>query len=164
MKKFKNFFKKENKNKIEDKVNLNTEVNIYSKVGELVKESRIGRNLSIKDLSNLSKIPESTIEAIENNIAELRPKSPFIRSILLKLEDCLCMSENKLIEIASLETRDVNKKNKRDYVIRQFDLLNSWQGSILYFLILLLTLFILNKYFILRNDFIEFRNLEEKLK
>ena len=47
---------------------------IYCEIGKLVKEARIQNNLSIKELSHISKIPESSINSIENNIKELRPK------------------------------------------------------------------------------------------
>ena len=44
----------------------------YGEIGKLVKEARIQNNLSIEELSNISKIPESSINSIENNIEDLR--------------------------------------------------------------------------------------------
>ena len=104
----------------------------------------------------MSKIPESTINAIENNIKSLRPKYPFIRSILLKLEEYLSLSENSLTELTGKE-KDSSRKDKKNYLIRKFDFLNSWQGSLIYFLGLLLLLFTLNKYFISEIRVIEFK-------
>ena len=119
-------------------------------------------NLSIKELSYISKIPESSINSIENNIKELRPKYPFIRSILFKLEKCLSIKDNTLVGLANQETYTFEKSEKK-FIIRKFDFLDSWQGSVFYFLFLLFTLFILNRYFISNTDIIEIQIIEEKV-
>ena len=61
----------------------------YAEIAKLVKEARIKQNLTIKELSLISKIPEQTINSIENNNEKTRPKYPFIRSVVIKLEECL---------------------------------------------------------------------------
>ena len=133
----------------------------YGEIGKLVKEARIQNNLSIKELSNISKIPESSINSIENNIEDLRPKDPFLRSILLKLEKCLSLKNNTLL---GLEIRETNtfEKNKKKIILRKLDFLNSWQGSFFYFLFLILILFFLNRYFISNINIIEIQIIEEK--
>ena len=86
------FNKKTENNKI-----LNCElVDNYREIAKLVKEARIQQNLTIQDLSRISKIPELTINYIENNNQKLIPKYPFIRSILIKLEECLFLKKNNL--------------------------------------------------------------------
>ncbi len=152
------FLKKKNKTKDE---NNNTNYDRYSEIGKLVKDARIQNNLSIKELSRISKIPESSINSIENNIKELRPKYPFIRSILFKLEKCLSLKDNTLVRLANKETNTF-EKSKKKYIIRKFDFLDSWQGSVFYFLFLIFTLFILNRYFISNMDIIEIQIIEEK--
>ncbi len=135
----------------------------YVEIGKLVKEARIQNNLSVKELSNISKIPESSINSIENNIKDLRPKDPFLRSILFKLEKCLSLRNNSLV---GLKVKEINNfdKNKKKFIIRKFDFLNSWKGSILYFLFLILILFFLNRYFIANTNIIEIQIIEEKGK
>ena len=135
----------------------------YGEIGKLVKEARIQNNLSIKELSNISKIPESSINSIENNIKELRPKDPFLRSILFKLEKCLSLKNNTLVGLRIKETNTFEKNNKK-YILRKFDFLNSWQGSFFYFLFLILILFFLNRYFISNINIIEIQIIEEKGK
>ena len=154
-----NFLKKKNKNI--DKKNNSKKYDRYSEIGKLVKDARIQNNLSIKELSRISKIPESSINSIENNIKELRPKYPFIRSILFKLEKCLSMKDNTLVGLANKETNTFKKSNER-LIIRKFDFLDSWQGSVFYFLFLIFTLFILNRYFISNINIIEIQIIEEK--
>ena len=159
-----NFFKKfflfkrnsENNNCFNHEV-----VDQYIEIAKLVKEARIQKKLSLQELSRITKIPEKTIDSIENNNINIRPKYPFIRSILIKLEESLVLEKNTLVKLAIIE-RVTFKKEKRDFLINQFDLLNTWQGSILYFFILVLTIFILKRYFILNVNVIEIQTTENK--
>ena len=162
MKIFNNNFLKKN-NKIIDDKNQIKKNDQYGKIGKLVREARIQNNLSIKELSDISKIPESSINSIENNIKDLRPRDPFIRSILSKLEKCLSLKNNTLVDL-SIKDPNYFKKTKKKLIIRKFDFLNSWQGSIFYFLFLILILFVLNRFFIGNINIIEIKMIEEKVK
>ncbi|MDC2982619.1 helix-turn-helix domain-containing protein [Prochlorococcus sp. AH-736-E05] len=157
----KNFFlfnKKSEKNK-----EISTGfVDQYIEIAKLVREARIQQNLTIKELSYISKIPERIINSIENNNKKARPEYPFIRSILIKLEECLLLKKNTLLNLAVNE-RKILKKEGKDFMIRKFDLINTWQGSLLYFFILVLTIFILKRYFILNVNVIEIQNIENQI-
>ena len=131
-------------------------------IAKLVKEARIQQNLTITELSYISKIPERIINSIENNNKSTRPEYPFIRSILIKLEDCLDLKKNSLLKLAVIERKILNKGEK-DFLFRKFDLINTWQGSLLYFFILVLTIFILKRYFILNVNVIEIQNIENQM-
>ena len=131
-------------------------------IAKLVKEARIQQNLTIKELSYISKIPERIINSIENNNKSTRPEYPFIRSILIKLEECLVLKKNTLLNLAVKERKILKKKGK-DFMFRKFDLINTWQGSLLYFFILVLTIFILKRYFILNVNVIEIQNIENQV-
>ena len=133
----------------------------YIEIARLVKEARIQQNLTIKELSYISKIPERIINSIENN-KNTRPEYPFIRSILIKLEDCLVLKKNTLLNLAVKE-RKILKNEGKDFMLRKLDLINTWQGSLLYFFILVLTIFILKRYFILNVDVIEIQNIENQI-
>ena len=137
-------------------------VDQYIEIAKLVKEARIQQNLTIQELSLISKIPEQTINSIENNNKIFRPKYPFIRSILIKLEDCLALKKNTLVKLAIRE-RGTYKKEKKEFIFSKFDIINTWQGSLLYFLVLILTIFILKRYFILNVNIIEIQNIENKI-
>ena len=137
-------------------------VDQYIEIARLVKEARIQKDLTIKDLSNISKIPERIINSIENNNKNIRPEYPFIRSILIKLEECLGLKKNTLLKLAVRE-RKVFKKKGKYLLFRKFDLINTWQGSLLYFLILVFTIFILKRYFILNVNVIQIQNIENQM-
>ena len=137
-------------------------VDQYGEIAKLVKEARIQRNMTIQELSLISKIPTQTIISIENNNKNIRPKYPFIRSILIKLEECLGLKKNTLEKLAIREGETSKKENKA-FIINKFDLINTWQGSFLYFFILILTLFILKRYFFLNVNVLEIQNIENKI-
>ena len=137
-------------------------VDQYAEIAKLVKEARIQQELTIKELSLISKVPERILNSIENNNKDIRPEYPFIRSILIKLEECLLLKKNTLLDLAVKE-RKILKKEEKKFVFRKFDLINTWQGSLLYFFILVLTIFILKRYFILNVNVIEIQNIENQI-
>jgi len=137
-------------------------VDQYIEIAKLVKEARIKQNLTKKELSYISKIPERIINSIENNNQNIRPEYPFIRSILIKLEECLVLKKNTLLNLA-VRDRKILKKGGRDFLFRKFDLINTWQGSLLYFFILVLSIFILKRYLILNVNVIKIQNTENQI-
>ena len=158
MKKFFLFNNKSKKNK-----DLNIEVvDHYEELAKLVKEARIEQNLTLQDLSRISKIPVQIINSIENNNKNIRPKYPFIRSILIKLEECLLIKKNTLLKLVIRE-KDTFKREKKEFLFRKFDLINTWQGTLLYFFLLVLIIFILKRYFVLNVNTIEIQNIENKI-
>ena len=158
---FKNLLIFKKKSSIDNEVNHEL-FDQYGEIAKLVKEARIKRNITIQELSRISKIPAQTIISIENNNKNIRPKYPFIRSILIKLEECLGLKKNTLEKLVIREG-ETSKREKNDYIINKFDLINTWQGSLLYFLILFLTVFVLKRYFILNINVIEIQNIENKI-
>ena len=144
------------------KVPGNEIVDQYIEIAKLVKEARIQQNLTIQELSHISKIPARTIESIENNNKNLRPKYPFIRSILIKLEECLLLNKNTLVKL-TIRKGETYKQEKKKFLVSKFDIINTWQGSFLYFFILILILFILKRYFVLNVNIIEIQNIENNI-
>ena len=158
---FKTFFLFKKQSLIHNEVNHGL-VNQYGEIAKLVKEARIQQNLTIQDLSRISKIPWKTINSIENNNQKFIPKYPFIRSILIKLEECLTLKKNTLVKLATREV-ETFKKEKQKFIFRKLDLINTWQGTFLYFFILILCIFFLKRYFISNVNIIEIKNIENKI-
>ena len=134
----------------------------YLELSNIVKEARSKKNLTQEDLSTISKIPLSIIIAIENNEKDLIPEYPFIRSILIKLEECLSLRKSKLVNLIKDEKTFKNPKVKISYLTNKFDLISSWQGNLLYIAILFLSLLVLNSYYI-NSRTIEFRFIEKNI-
>ena len=145
--------------KLNLKKNRDIIIDPYIDIGNIVKENRVKKNLSIEDLSFLSKIPMSTISGIENNIKELIPPYPFTRSILLKLEECLSLEKFKLIKLIEKDNIQTNKRIRRNFTFHMIDLFNSWQGSFIYLLLIIISIFVLNSYY-LNHRVIEFKYIE----
>ena len=141
----------------------NSLVNQYDEIGKLVKEARVQKNISIEELSKISKIPKYIIDSIENNIENNRPKYPFLRSILVKLENCLSLRKNILVGLLVKEEQ-ISKNDKREFLLRKLDFINNWQGTVIYFFIMILTIFILKRYFFTNINIIEIQNFQEKIK
>ena len=145
------------------KTNNNAEINDpYIEIGNLTREARIAKDLSIDDLSDLSKIPNSTLIAIEKNNKSLLPKYPFNRSILLKLEECLSIKNHQLIKLANQSRKPIKKISKRNFVINELNILTTWQGNLIYFFIILISIFVLNSFY-LNSRLIEFKYIEKNI-
>ena len=144
------------------KQDLYKEVDPYIQIGKLVKDARLKQEITLEELSEISRIPKDIIFSIENNDKNHRPKYPFIRSILFKLEECLSISKNSLVVLIG-EEKKIPKNVRNNFLVKNFDLINTWEGSILYFLILILSLFILKKYFFSSVNVINIQNVEEKI-
>ncbi|WP_288262355.1 RodZ family helix-turn-helix domain-containing protein [uncultured Prochlorococcus sp.] len=140
----------------------NIVVDQYNEIAKLVKEARIQQNLSVQELSRITKIPVQILNSIENNNKNIRPKYPFIRSILIKLEECLLLKKNTLLNLEIGERETLKIKNNK-FLVNKFDLIDTWQGILLYFFILVLTIFILKRYFVLNVNVIEIQNIENKI-
>ena len=162
MKIFKKLFLK-NKQKVSNKEILNELIDHHLEVGKLVKEARIQKNLSIEELSRISKIPKYTINAIEDNNKKFIPKYPFLRSILFKLEDCLSLKKNTLVSLVIRDSEPSKNKQKK-FLLKKFDFINTWEGIILYFFVLITIVFILKRYFISNVSIIEIQTIEEKIE
>ena len=146
--------------KLKKKKNNDCNVDHYINIGNIIKENRVKKNLSIEDLSCLSKIPKSTIFGIENNVKELIPPYPFTKSILLKLEECLSIEKFKLIKFIEKDYISTNKRIKRNFKFTKFDLFDSWQGSFIYLFLIIISIYMLNSYY-LNKRVIEFKYIEK---
>ena len=77
------------------------------------------------------------------------------------MEECLELKKNTLLEL-SIRKKETFGREKKDFLFRKFDLINTWQGTFLYFFMLVLTIFVLKRYFILNVNVIEIQNIENK--
>ena len=93
-------------------------------------------------------------------MAQLIPKYPFTRSILLKLEECLSLDKFKLTKLIQNEYITTDKRKKINFTFTKIDLFNSWQGSFIYLFVIIISIFVLNSYY-LNNRVIEFKYLEK---
>jgi hypothetical protein len=74
----------------------------------------------------------------------------------------LVLKKNTLLKLEVRERKTL-KKGGKDFLFKKLDIINTWQGSLLYFFILVLTVFILKRYFILNVNVIEIQNIENQI-
>ena len=154
-----------------DQGTSSTKAFVFSNKGKILHQKKIKYKLERPKPFHIECNPKTILDDIvclfnemvtkENN-KNIRPKYPFLRSILIKLEECLVIKKNTLMKLAITEI-ETSKKEKNDFLVSKFDLINTWQGILLYFFILVLTIFILKRYFISNVNVIEIHNIEKKI-
>ena len=162
MKLIKLIFKKNKSNKKEE---LKIKIDPLIEIGKIIKKSRLDNGLSIKSLSDISRIPSATIVALEDNIKEDCPKDPFLKSILLKLEECLKIKDEQFLYLLKKKytINQIKEKENINFIVNKFDFLNSWLGKFIYILILIISLLIINTYYSTIPK-IEFNIIEGSIK
>ena len=124
----------------------------FSKAIKLFLSQREKLGISIEELSNKTRISKNVLIAIESGKEEYLPEKTYLISMLKQLEIELKLEVGSLN--ALLGQKDIiNNLSKFKFI--NIDLLNSWIGSLLYFIFMLLSILALNsqqKYLIKINS------------
>ena len=110
--------------------------------------------ISLKELSAKTKISRNVLIAIENGWKKYLPEKTYLISMLKILEIELNLEKGSLNGLL-LQTINKNNLSKFKFKFINIDFLNSWFGSLLYFIIMLLSILALNsqqKYLIKINS------------
>ena len=115
----------------------------FSKAIDLFTSQRKNFGISLEELSNKTKISRNVLIAIENGWKQYLPESTYLISMLKKIEIELNLEKGSLNGILS---RKVVINNLSDFKFNfiNIDFLNSWIGSLLYFIFMLLSILALN--------------------
>ena len=72
----------------------------YGEIAKLVKEARIQKNITIQELSGISKIPQQTIISIENNNKSILNASIVFKNYkIIQIVDCTFINIDFLIKL-----------------------------------------------------------------
>ena len=99
--------------------------------------------ISLKELSAKTKISRNVLIAIENGWKKYLPEKTYLISMLKILEIELNLEKGSLNGLL-LQTIKKNNLSKFKFKFINIDFLNSWFGSLLYFIIMLLSILALN--------------------
>ena len=99
--------------------------------------------ISLKELSTKTKISRNVLIAIENGWKKYLPEKTYLTSMLKILEIELNLEKGSLNGLL-LQTINKNNLSKFKFKFINIDFLNSWFGSLLYFIIMLLSVLALN--------------------
>ena len=109
----------------------------------LFKSQKERLGISLEELSNKTKISRNVLIAIENGWEKYLPEKTYLVSMIKILEIELSLEKGSLNGL--LAKKIVNKTlSKLKFNFINIDILNSWVGSLLYFIFMLLSILALN--------------------
>ncbi len=110
--------------------------------------------ISLEELSNKTKISRNVLIAIDNGWKKYLPENTYLITMIKKLEIELNLGEGSLNGILAKKVIN-NSLSKLNLNFINIDFLNSWTGSLLYFIFMLLSILALNsqqKYLLKTNS------------
>ena len=129
--------------------------NEFSEAINLFKTRRLEIGISLETLSKETKISRNVLVAIENGWKKYLPEKTYLISMIKSLEVKLKLEKGSLNGL-SIQKDSINNVSRFKFNFINIDFLNSWIGSLLYFIIMLLSILALNsqqKYLIKINSF-----------
>ena len=121
---------------------------------KLFKTQREKVGISLEQLSKETKISRNVLIAIENGSRKYLPEKTYLISMIKILEIKLNLERGSLNGL-SIQKDSINNVSRFKLNFINIDFLNSWIGSLLYFIIMLLSILALNsqqKYLIQINS------------
>ena len=151
--------------------------NEFSEAINLFKAQRMKVGISLETLAKETKISRNVLIAIENGWEKYLPEKTYLISMIKSLELKLNLEIGSLNGL-STQKDSTNTVSRFKFNFINIDFLNSWIGSLIYFIIMLLSILALNsqqKYLIkinsistepiiIEKNFIEDKNILNKQK
>tara|TARA_B100001250_G_scaffold381497_1_gene373862 strand:+ start:139 stop:654 length:516 start_codon:yes stop_codon:yes gene_type:complete len=113
----------------------------FLKAINLFASQREKLGISLEELSNKTRISRNVLIAIENGWKKYLPEKTYLTSMLKILELELNLERGSLNGVLS---QQVINNSLSEFKFINIDFLNSWFGSLLYFIIILLSILALN--------------------
>ncbi len=129
--------------------NRGKEADISSKrllmeAGRIVKERREEYGISRSELAERTRITTTVLEAIEEGWEKKLPEKAYLCSMLTILESELNLQKNTLNGILQGDRKSSDKKSSKTFTLRNIDIFRTWQGNLLYLILMLISIFGLN--------------------
>ena len=115
----------------------------FSKATELFTSQRKKLKISLEELSNKTKISRSVLIAIENGWKKHLPEKTYLITMIKRLEVELHLEIGSLNGLL-IQKIIINNLSTFKFKFVNIDFLNSWFGSLLYFIVMLLSILALN--------------------
>jgi ribosome-binding protein aMBF1 (putative translation factor) len=134
-------------NKQNDPTSLESRNNSLEDAGQLLREQRERKGLSMRDLSNEVRITTPVLEALERGWQDRLPEAAYLVAMLQRLETYLDLPINSLN--AALPNRPksdrlaTNGRGTR-FTLGSIDIFTTWQGSVVYGAVMIGTILALN--------------------
>tara|TARA_B100000965_G_scaffold347701_1_gene319918 strand:- start:382 stop:903 length:522 start_codon:yes stop_codon:yes gene_type:complete len=124
--------------KLQDKTNSDSE---FSKAIGLFTTQRNKLGISLEELSSKTKISRNVLIAIEKGWKDYLPETTYLKSMLKMIEVELNLDRGSLNGF--LDKKIINN-SLYEFKFINIDFLNSWFGSLLYFIFMLLSILAIN--------------------
>ena len=115
----------------------------FLKAIDLFKSQREKLEISLEELSNKTKISRNVLIGIENGWKKYLPEKTYLISMLKILEIELNLEKGSLNGLLGKEIIE-NSLSKFKFKFINIDFINSWLGTLLYFIFMLLSILALN--------------------
>ena len=102
-----------------EKIKTKNSINNISltKIGNLIKETRISKNQSVNDLASNLKISEQQLQAIEEGRYDLLPERVFVKAMIKKIYEKLQLDTQDLI----VEFSNPNEPKKVEEIVEEIN-------------------------------------------
>ena len=150
-----NFLFKKSSAGLSDEPHKTHSDNEFSEAINLFKTQRLKIGISLETLSKETKISRNVLIAIENGWKKYLPEKTYLISMIKSLELKLNLEKGSLNGLSIQKDSINNNVSRFKLNFINIDFLNSWIGSLLYFIIMLLSILALNsqqKYLIKINS------------
>ncbi len=134
-------------NKQNDPTSLESRNNSLEDAGQLLREQRERKGLSMRDLSNEVRITTPVLEALESGWQDRLPEPAYLVAMLQRLESYFDLPTNSLS--AALPDRPgsnrlaTNGRGTR-FTLGSIDIFTTWQGSVVYGAVMIGSILALN--------------------
>lgn len=127
-----------------EEVDLEKLKSLFKEAGNIVKTKRQELGLTRKALSEKTLISAAVLEAIEEGWPNKLPEKAYLSSMLILLENELKLSRGILKGALYIEKQKYSKPILRSFTPGTIEVFSTWQGSLLYILLMMFTLFSIN--------------------
>ena len=128
---------------LSDKPDKSFSDNDFNEAIDLFKNQRKKAEISLEQLSNETKISRNVLIAIENGWKKYLPEKTYLVSMIKSIEVKLNLERGSLNGLSTGKGR-MNNISRFKFNFINIDFLNSWIGSLLYILFMLLSILALN--------------------
>ncbi len=118
--------------------------NQLTKAGKLIRAQREKLGLSRSNLSIKTKVSVTVLEALENGWGNQLPERPYLIKMITALENALNIDPGFLGKFYKFSNNQ-DKSNSNIFTPGNIEIFTTWTGSIIYFLIILISIFFINK-------------------
>tara|TARA_Y100001968_G_scaffold11964_1_gene9980 strand:+ start:1779 stop:2306 length:528 start_codon:yes stop_codon:yes gene_type:complete len=138
-----NFHFKKSSSDLSDQPDKIVADNDFSAAIHLFKTQRKKAGISLDQLSNETKISRNVLIAIENGWKKYLPETTYLSSMIKSIEIKLNLERGSLDGLSERKATDINTAGLKFNFIN-IDFLNNWFGSLLYIVLMLLSILALN--------------------